>query len=208
MATDVGIHTVKARVTDSRGNVRDFIETVDVVSAAPPVVSFRSTDSNSQLREPLDTIIYASVKPSHYKDGIASYQWYLDDVLIPSTSYKGEFNDLYEGAHELKMVATTNHGHVVEEVRTIDVKNNLLPVCSPTFRVESYYTKISSGCRDEDGRMTYYTWEINGEMTGAHGSNVNYYYPSGINPGTLNVKLLAYDDSNESTLVELSIDTE
>lgn len=201
IANDVGVHTIKIIISDTRGNTQEFIETIDVVKAKEPATSIRTIYSNSKVREPLDVVVYASVNPDHYLDTVAKYEWYLDGVLNSSVTRKGDFDDIYEGDHEIKMIATTAHGHKVERIVNVTVKDNITPTCKLTWRVETIYMQMRSNCVDEDGQLTYWNWEVDGLMTSAHGTSVNYYYPGGIKPTTISVKLTAFDDSNESTVV-------
>jgi hypothetical protein len=206
LANDVGVHTFKVKIEDSRGNFKEFIRTIDVVKAKPPIASVRLTYSNTVHREPLDVTMYASVNPEHYKDNIASYDWYLDGNKMDLTTRKGSFYNLYEGLHELKVIATTLHGHVVEKTENIEVKNNLRPNCKPTWKLEAIYLKVMSNCNDTDGKVVLYDWEVNGVLTSVHASTMNYFFPSGKKTNKLVVKMIAYDDSNESTVITSTID--
>ena len=208
LAEEAGVHTVKVTVKDSRGNEVDFIETIEVVEAEPPEVEFRTSFNNRRMREPLDVIINAGVRLQHYQDRVDSYQWYVDDNLLPDTNARANVFGLPEGQHTIKLVATSDHGHVAEEEYVVDVIDNKTPTCKPRWRVYAYYTRIDSMCTDEDGRMTLYEWEVDGVMTGVRGSSIQYYYPGGTRPESIDVRLIAYDDSNESSEMTFNINTQ
>ena len=159
------------------------------------------------MREPLDVIINAGVRLQHYQDKVDTYQWYVDDVLLPDSNARANVFGLPEGQHVIKLVATTAHGHVAEEEYVVDVIDNKTPTCKPRWRVYAYYTRIDSMCTDEDGRMTLYEWEVDGKMTGVRGSSIQYYYPSGVRPDSIDVRLIAYDDSNESSETTFNVNT-
>ncbi len=207
VAEKPGVHTVRVTVKDSRGNEVDFIETIEVVEADPPEVTFRTSFNNRRMREPLDVIINAGVRLQHYQDKVDTYQWYVDDVLLPDSNARANVFGLPEGQHVIKLVATTDHGHVAEEEYVVDVIDNKTPTCKPRWRVYAYYTRIDSMCTDEDGRMTLYEWEVDGKMTGVRGSSIQYYYPSGVRPDSIDVRLIAYDDSNESSETTFNVNT-
>jgi len=207
LAQESGVHTVRVTVRDSRGNEVDFIETIDVVEPDPPEVEFNASYSNSIKREPLDLILNAGVRLQHYQDTVQSYQWYLNDTLLPDSRARANVFGLPEGQHTVKLVATSEHGHVAEEEYVVDVKDNNLPTCTPRWRVYTYYTRIDANCKDSDGRMSLYEWEVDGDMTGVRGPAIQYYYPGGINPESITVRLIAYDDSNESSEQTFTIDT-
>lgn len=208
LATEAGVHTVRVRVRDSRGNEVDFIETIEVVEADPPEVTFRTSFNNTKKREPLDVIINAGVRLQHYQDRVNSYQWYVDGNLTSDTNARANVFGLAQGEHVIKLVATSDHGHVAEEEYVVNVIDNVTPTCQPRWRVYAYYTRIDSMCTDTDGRMTLYEWEVDGVMTGVRGSSIQYYYPGGTRPNSIDVRLIAYDDSNESSEVTLTINTQ
>lgn len=207
LAKKTGVHVIRAIVTDSRGNEREFIQTIDVIKADPPEVRLRGIYSNRFKREPLDVTLYADVRPSHYQDRVTEYNWFANGQPVTGFNNKGIFSDLYEGENELKLIAKTLHGHEVEIIEKVNVQNNLKPVCNPTYRVERFYVSMKSNCTDSDGKLVYYDWIVDGNTTSAHGSSINYYFPGAKNPGKISVRMIAFDDSTESTEVTLDIDT-
>lgn len=207
LADEAGIHTVKITATDSRGNSVDFIETIEVVEPEPPSIEFRASLSNPVKREPLDVIVSAGVKLQHIQDRVNTYQWFVNDVALSDTRNRANVFGLMEGTNIVKVIVTSQHGHVAEKEYVVDVVDNKRPTCEPKWTVYNVYTRVDSMCRDSDGRMTLYEWEVNGVMTGVRGSSMQYYYPGGINPENMNVRLVAYDDSNESTELSFTIDS-
>ncbi|WP_105169425.1 phage head spike fiber domain-containing protein [Pseudoalteromonas sp. T1lg23B] len=208
LANSVGVHSFKAIVSDSRGNTREFVKLVNVVQAEPPRGSMSLFYSNAFKREPLDITLYASVIPKHYLDRVAQYELFVNGQSVSTSEHnKGVITDLYEGQQEIKLVATTEHGHVLELVENIEVKDNQRPECKPTWEVRDILTEITSNCKDSDGRVIFYNWQINGATTTVNASSIKYYYPGGVNPGALTFTFTAYDDSNESTSLTRTIDT-
>jgi hypothetical protein len=199
-----GAHQFKVTVTDSRGNVREFIEVMNVIVAEPPDITLRKNMSNTFNREPLDIVAQVGVRLSHREDKVEDYRFYLNGQLVKDQYYRYTYDSLMEGTHEIKVEIETKHGHVQELVENITVIDNQVPECSPRITTRSIRIDVASNCNDNDGRMRTYNWYIDGVLSGARASTLRYYYGTP-RPPSINVRLEAFDDSGEPYVETIAI---
>ncbi|QIR16322.1 Ig-like domain-containing protein [Shewanella aestuarii] len=178
-----GIHEIMVTVSDNRGNfahITDYVEAVE-----PNELEFVLNDvySNKYMRAPLTVSIYPNVKVGHPYDFVKEYSWTINGVKGDvSGRAVGAFNDLPEGHYDIILDVKTNYGQVGQETFSFDVVANKNPVCAPTSRNQYGTHIVDANCKDEDGRILFYKWIVNGMVFSPYGAQVRFTehdYPNG-----------------------------
>ncbi|WP_143562435.1 Ig-like domain-containing protein [Shewanella sp. UCD-KL12] len=179
---EAGVHSIMVTVSDNRGNfahINDFVDAVE-----PNDLEFKMNEvfSNKYKRAPLTASIYPNVKVGHPYDFVKEYVWTVNGVQGEiSNRAIGAFNDLDVGHYEIDLDVKTNFGQTGKTSFSIDVFANKIPVCSPSIRKQYGVHIVDANCKDEDGKITYYRWVVNGTVFSPYGSQVRFNendYPS------------------------------
>ena len=172
---EAGVHSIMATVSDNRGNFHHITGYVDAIE--PNVLEFKMNDvySNKYMRAPLTASFYPNVKIGHPYDYVKEYVWTVNGVQGEVSSRAiGAFNDLGVGHYEIDLHVTTNFGQTGTTTFAIDVKANKIPVCAPSIRKQYGIHIVDANCKDEDGKITYYRWVVNGTVFSPYGPQVRF----------------------------------
>ncbi|WP_434949641.1 Ig-like domain-containing protein (plasmid) [Shewanella sp. HL-SH4] len=178
-----GVHEIMATVSDNRGNfahIKNYVE-----AQKPNDLSFVLNEvySNKFMRAPLTASIYPNVKVGHPYDFVKEYTWTVNGVKSePSSRAVGAFNELVEGHYDIILDVKTNFGQVGQTTFSVDVVANKLPTCAPSVRSQYGTYIVDANCKDEDGRITFYKWVVNGMVFSPYGPQVRFTehdYPNG-----------------------------
>lgn len=199
----VRTHQIKAYANDNRGNTVDAIDFVEVLSPEPLKAGINvRAKSNDDNREPLTLYLQATQIMPHKKDSIKSYEWLLNGEKLNFDDVAPNYwtiEDLPEGTHTITLKAVTVFGQTDEEVLTIDVVDNIKPVCTIEFQQTLNSLQFDSSCRDEDGSILRYEWTIDDDLVSIN-ERVNYFkYPHLKDATSVVVTLRVYDNSFEYT---------
>ncbi|MCE2571713.1 hypothetical protein [Motilimonas eburnea] len=187
---DAGLHEIRVRVSDNRGNdviVKEFVELLD-----PEPMNIEVADylSPKRLREPVTSIMSPRVKLGHPQDQIVSYEWFLNGDKV-GESRIGEFKDMKAGANSGKLVIKTAFGQMGELPITYNVAENIPPICEVETGETISSVYFVARCSDEDGAMVGYRWLINGDRE-VTGSKISFLKAD---KELISVSLKGYDDS-------------
>ncbi len=198
-----GVHRVSATVSDNRGNFETLMDFVD--AQQPNALEFKVNEiySNKHMRAPLNAAYYPNVKVGHPYDFAKEYTWTINGVTGEvSNRAIGVFNSLSVGHYDIELAIKTNFGQTGSSSFSIDVLENQIPVCEPSVRKQYGVSIVDANCKDEDGRISFYSWTVNGTVFSPYGRQVRFNdndYPNGAT-----VLIEAVDDAGGVGIVNLN----
>jgi len=205
--TEAGTYTVTLSVFDDRGNVST--DSLEITILSPPslvVGPFKIVSSNKYNRAPLKVFLRPNVMGGHPTlDKVSSYNWTLNgDLCSEARMFSATLND--PGDYVIGLRVETNTGKVAEGTQTITVNPNQLPECTISYQdyPKYKYTKIISSCKDPDGKVKSYYWDL-GDGTTSDKSKVFAKYQES---GTYLVSLTVTDDSGDQAVFSLPVTVE
>ena len=194
-----GVHEIKAKVTDSRGKVKEISKFVDVLEADPVQGSLVHFPSNRYSRAPLGLVARAQTKGGHPRDYIIDYKWFINGEEVEVKQPRSPMNrfEIDEaGIYDIKVIATSMFGQETEIRERYEVFENKKPTCESVQLDRSGTIRITANCKDEDGYVVGYDWWFNGEYVGRGAASTQLRlseYP------TMNVTYEAVDDAGGRT---------
>jgi hypothetical protein len=199
-----GVHEIKARLTDSRGESRVLSQFIDVLEPEPIEGDLSLFASNRYDRAPLGLVIRGNTRGGHPQDWMEDFQWYINGELqenpMPrSPMFRAEI--LEPGEHEIRMVARSKYGQEFETTQTFVAKSNQPPTCEPEAVTSGSYRRVNVNCRDSDGYITAYHWWFDGEYMGRGAGYAQIrldQYPN------IHIRFEAVDDAGGVTSDEVS----
>jgi hypothetical protein len=199
-----GVHEIKARLTDSRGESRVLSQFIDVLEPEPIEGDLSLFASNRYDRAPLGLVIRGNTRGGHPQDWMEEFQWYINGELqenpMPrSPMFRAEINE--PGEHEIRMVARSKYGQEFETTQTFIAKSNEPPTCEPQVATSGSYRRVNVNCRDSDGFITAYHWWFDGEYMGRGAGYAQLrleQYPN------IHIRFEAVDDAGGVTSDEVS----
>src|SRR5690625_556646 len=187
-----GTYEIKVNVSDTRGNESTLSIPLKIEEAEPYEVDLKYSSSPQMLSEPAEILIRPSIKGGHPRDRIESVEWFSNGEPIEGTQTYGRVT-LGAGVHELSMVGVSQMGEVLQESLQIEVEENQIPVCKLDARETIGSIRLRADCHDEDGRVRYFEWDIDGEIR--INSSRSYSINKRPDEPTPTVTLTAVDDS-------------
>ena len=195
--TEPGTYTVAAHVSDGRGHY-SYVE-IDLEFFQPPEwgVDLAWSGNNVYNRAPLNVLVRPTYYGGHPRDRIEVKEHSLNGEPLPSSGDYGRAT-LDAGTHEITMRIVTQMGYEATGMTTVNVVNNIPPICdiSVTEGRSSWLAK--SDCSDEDGRVVTFRWWVNGEQQGITSSSISvpkWRYPE----GEPIITLVGIDDSGDES---------
>lgn len=204
--TEAGTYTVTLRVFDDRGN--ESVDSIQITILDPPpvVVDFKVVASNKYNRAPLKVFLKPVVTGGHPAlDKLSSYSWSINGVTCSDARMLNvTFNE--PGEYAVTLRVETKTGKIAEGTKIITANPNRLPECTISYQdyPKYKYTKIISSCKDPDGKIKKYFWEL-GDGTTSESANVFAKYE---NSGTYDVTLTVTDDSGEQAVFSIPVTVE
>lgn len=204
---EAGTYSITLRVLDDRGNISTDSLEVNILSAPPVVVeSFKIIASNKFNRAPLKVFLKPKVTGGHPSlDKVSSYLWAVNgEPVSESRMFSATFNE--PGDYVIGLRAETKTGKVAEGTQTITVNPNQLPQCAISYQdyPKYKYTKITPSCKDPDGKIKSYSWDLGNGMTFDNSKVFAKYQES----GTYIVSLTVTDDSGGQAVFSLPVTVE
>jgi hypothetical protein len=200
-----GIHTITLTVKDNRGNEK--IVTRDITVKEPPplvVENLRVIKSNKFNREPLTVVVKPTITGGNPKyDRISEYRWTVNGQTVEKPQKIQAFRLDTAGQHVITLTAVSATGKTATENIIIDVIPNQPPTCDISYvnYPLAKLTRLISLCKDLDGKIQSYLWDLGNGETSQRGSLYVPYKSSGV----YNVKLKATDDSGAEVFIEKPI---
>lgn len=157
-----GLKEFVAIVKDTRGNEQVVTGTHLMNRAEPAEIKVRSTYGNSYKREPLDFIMKPSIRYDHKKDRPRETTYYVNGRPVQTTDVLEKLQTTLEeeGEYEITVEINSLHGAVDTYTEIIQVEDNQVPNCEIVFDRRNTYVKLIPKCKDPDGKVIDYTWEI------------------------------------------------
>ncbi len=205
--TEGGTYTVRLTVFDDRGNSSSDSVEISIVDPPPMAVGpFSIIASNKHLRAPVKIIAKPVVTGGHPSlDKVTSYEWRINGQVVSSGRLLSvTFNE--PGDYIIGLAVGTKSGKIVEGSQIISVNPNQLPECAISYQdyPKYKYTKISASCRDPDGKVKAYLWDLGDGSTDTKPNTFAKYQAS----GTYIVSLTVTDDSGESAVFSAPVAVE
>lgn len=192
--SEVGMHDIKFKVTNNRGQSKTVSQFVEVKPTTPLEIEIVKTFSNEFLRYPLDASLRTRVWMAHPEDRVSLYKWYLDgEFVLETRRYRESIADLDVGTHNIKVEVVTEFGQVGSKDFDVTVIPNTKPTGHINVKETDQYFELYLECEDSDGRIVASTWELNGELL-THSHNIIQFNKDKLN-GTNSVIGRCYDDS-------------
>lgn len=204
--TEPGEKVFSAKASDHIGNEIDGEETFVLAETPPMDVRFTATSTNEYFRVPFDMAARASISGGHYDDEVTGITWLLNGNQLEE--YSGQqyprIPVLTPGIHNLSVTVDSMLGTRVTKSIEFEGYENKSPVCTVTYTKDRYDIKAHANCADEDGRLAYYQWFVDGVETNVHSYRVSFRKPAaGV---VVELKLVATDDSGATAEVTTLID--
>ncbi|MBD1389387.1 hypothetical protein IC617_08110 [Neiella sp. HB171785] len=199
--TQPGVYTVEGVLRDSEGGETRSTVFVEVLPEEELGTFTRMYYGNTKHREPMTLSARVSVSVPHPDDRLTSVRFYQDGVLKsdPETpiTLTQSFGTLAAGVYEITMEIETLFGQTKTLTETVEVADNVRPICA--LKQVDYSTGLSmwADCDDVDGRMSFYQWEVDGEAQGTTTLRLSMMYSQ--YSGPVDVTVRAFDDSGEYT---------
>nr|WP_246336082.1 Ig-like domain-containing protein [Azomonas macrocytogenes] len=167
-----GDYTLRAKVTDARGNQAVAEYPLSLTPAEPWVVGMPYRANNADLREPVSVVLKPEFSGGHPLDKIVQRSFTLNGQPIEGTGFYGYYT-LGAGNAQLGVQATTLMGKTVEGQLNLSVIPNHLPTCTTKVEDTSSSWIVYANCEDSDGRVRRYEWIINGTIPSVSGKRVS-----------------------------------
>jgi hypothetical protein len=166
---------VSARVTDARGNVSDLrLAAVEPVRRVQFEIATRITAERARRTAPLKVAV--SADPVLLPKGlqVTRVAYYLDDEYVGATTGAPlQFVIERPGVHTVRAVASAGTEFVAQDSLSVEVGENLPPVCSIRAVGDFAINGVATAeCDDPDGTMKAYRWYLNGQLITGAGSRV------------------------------------
>lgn len=191
-----GVYPVEVVVRDERGNEQRLVEFLDIEDAPAPTFKFYASYSNKNMREPLNVSLRSTVKLGHPNDRVKTRIWSVNGEVVEGGNYSLLTTGLMEGTHVLSERIISNYGVEATEDFVVEVVDNLKPICDVTHNIlRDDLVNLMASCRDPDGRIVGYRWDINGEETLGRGEMQSYRVTP--EDSSITVKVVGIDDSGE-----------
>lgn len=197
-----GLNEYALIIRDERGNER--VITAEALTEKPmdSELSFKVTTSNKLMRYPLDIVVRPYVAYDHRKDRVESSKWYINGVEIAkddegSTALSYTFEK--DGTYNVKFTSISILGREDEHQETITVIKNKFPTCEIETRERYSSVQFTADCDDEDGRVMDYKYEFPTLDIEAYSKSYILTHEKAGESGIIPVKLIATDDSGDST---------
>ncbi|MDY6928136.1 MAG: Ig-like domain-containing protein, partial [Pseudomonadota bacterium] len=172
--TEPGTYTLKATITDARGNDAVVERTLEVGEADPYEVGISFNASNSHNRAPLGLYLRPSVQGGHPRDRVTDYTYSVNGEPIETRGIAARL-ELPEGQHDVGLTIKTLMGEEITETKTFNVIPNVPPTCEVEVTDSSSSWMLRAKCEDVDGDMQSYQWKVNGNELAARSYRLRIY---------------------------------
>ncbi|WP_435277337.1 hypothetical protein ACMAZF_20115 (plasmid) [Psychrobium sp. nBUS_13] len=193
-----GVHLVTVKMDNGRGENVNVEQYIQALPPLPIAIEFVNAFSNEHMRYPLDLTTRSRVVLGHKKDRVQTYKWSLDgEVINDNGRYRELISGLGIGTHTVSLEVTSSFGQVGTSNFVVEVNPNTPPTATlskipstPTL------TSFKLNCRDTDGKIVAYSWNINGEDLTFGSSEISFNKSKLLLNNTITGK--CWDDSYSS----------
>lgn len=194
---EAGTYTVKAEITDDRGNASIISHDIVLDEQDPWLVNFSYRSSNEYQRAPLSLSFRPDVDGGHPRDRLREFRYFKNGKKMSEGERYGEVT-LDEGTHIVALEIESEFGHRVMSEQTVQVNPNKRPSCDIRTRTSSTGWRFYANCEDPDGDIEAHQWTLDGEIVGISGSRISVTSRDGEVPS---LTLTGIDDSGAKSEV-------
>jgi hypothetical protein len=193
-----GTYTVTMTARDQDGN--SITDRVTIIAGMPQGnVDFANYLSPKSLRVPVTGLIKATVSGISYRDRLVSTEWKVNGQTIdsyPTNPFYTKVLFTEPGKYTVSFTASYESGAVAQASEEITVVPNTPPSCEiqENYDQKTKYLVLKAVCKDPDGRMSGYKWDLDDGRGYRNGTSV---ISRKVEPGaTVTIKLMGCDDSS------------
>lgn len=161
---------IRCKISNSEGYVNSYVAGINAKSA--PIVTL-NTPSDFIITSRGTATFTASVV-THGAGSVASFAWYVDNVLQTETSEKFVWMPKESGTHNVKVVVKDVYGETTAE-KTIYVGSAPKVTLSgeQTVSGKTATVKVKANVTSDDAKNVKYEWRVDGSLlTGQEGSQI------------------------------------
>jgi hypothetical protein len=202
-----GTYDFTGVVADDRGNKQEFTYQLVLGNMKPYVFDFTLVEALKYNRNPMVYGVKPTISGGHPKDRITQITTKIDgtQVGLVSTRFPGIVTIPTSGEHTVEISFVSALGATASAQKTVTVGVNQPPVCTPKIiPMTPTVSKITANCIDPDGKMTAYTWAVDGVLLPKSMSNYLYYtMPADKTEAVITVN--GKDDSGAITSADITV---
>lgn len=203
--SEIGVHNIKASVSDNRGNSIEHQQLTEALDIPPMVIDLVGISSSEHMRPPMNYFLRTKINLGHSKDRVQKLQWSIDGEQIQGANSSVKIFDFTKpGIYKLSVDVETTLGQKQTASMNLEVLKNKPPRCSPFTDVRDHFFTINANCSDEDGRISNieYRYLDKGEPRLIRSSSQTIIFNSRLQP-SIDAQIKAFDDSGD--FVETSL---
>lgn len=204
VAKKEGVHPIRVRFYDNRGNEREHIAFVTVLAPPPMALSMVTNFYNEYLRPPFRLTNSLRFRFGSNNDRLEKVDWLINGEVI-ETDKRTIKQQIFTEAGDVKITArvTSEFGQIAEATESFVLLENQKPVCEPYWESRERVSTLHANCKDYDGkvvRVAFYYAYASEDMRTVY----RYFTPSlafldGLYDNSLPIVLTALDDSDAET---------
>lgn len=202
-----GEYDISVTIRDSRGHETVLTQHIITEAAEPYSATLKVGKSNLFGRAPMTVTVRPTVYGGHPLDKIIGQIWKVDGVLVDDyTNRSFMVKEITEaGIHLISYTLSSQMGETLTVNEILPLVPNQPPVCQLTPKSNAYVVYAEAKCTDPDGKITGYSWEVNGQPISAAGYRISFSKTG--SPQSAHVTITAMDDAHAlSTPVSIDVD--
>jgi hypothetical protein len=202
-----GEYDIYITIKDKRGHNTLLTQHVVAEQPIPYKATLKVGKSNNLDRVPMTITVRASITGGHPLDSLLSQTWSVDGVpvddFVNRSIMVNAISDV--GDHTISYTLTSKMGKTSKVNMPLRLVSNQLPICTLSSKPNIYVTYVEASCKDLDGKVIGYSWEVNDEPIGSTSYRISFSKTA--KPQTSHVTLTAMDDAKELSLpVSINVD--
>lgn len=201
-----GEYDIPVTIRDSRGNQTTLTQHVKVEQAMPYTVTLKVGKSNYYDRAPMTVTVRPVIYGGHPLDSVVGQSWKVDGVPVDEYANRSYLvSEILEaGNHTLSYTLTSKMGETATVDSPLFLVANQPPTCELVAKPNSYVVYAEASCKDADGKVIGYSWEVDGQPIGSTSYRISFTKTA--TPQTAHVTITAMDDAKElSTPVSVDV---
>jgi len=201
-----GDYDILVTVRDSRGNQTTLTQHVKAEQAVPYSVILKVGKSNYYDRSPMTVTVRPVIYGGHPLDSVVGQTWKVDGMSVDDFANRSYLvkEILDAGNHTISYTLNSKMGETATVDSPLFLVANKPPTCELVAKPNAYVVYAEATCKDADGKVIGYSWEVNHEPIGSTSYRISFTKTA--TPQTAHVSITAMDDAKElSTPVSLDV---